>query len=45
MNPRGLHGTIKGNVVQGVSRTLFEEVRVRMRRLPLSAERVKAALA
>jgi len=107
INPRGLHGTIEGNVVQGVSRTLFEEVRfdernvlsvdwatypileigdapesieivtinrpeepsggagepahvtipaaianavfdatgVRMRRLPLTAERVKAALA
>jgi CO/xanthine dehydrogenase Mo-binding subunit len=27
INPRGLHGTIEGNVVQGVSRTLFEEVR------------------
>jgi CO/xanthine dehydrogenase Mo-binding subunit len=26
INPRGLHGTIEGNVVQGVSRTLFEEV-------------------
>ena len=107
INPRGLHTTIEGNVVQGVSRTLFEEVRfdernvlsvdwatypileigdapesieiatinrpeepsggagepahvtipaaianavfdatgVRMRRLPLTAERVKAALA
>jgi CO/xanthine dehydrogenase Mo-binding subunit len=27
INPRGLHGTIEGNVVQGMSRTLFEEVR------------------
>jgi CO/xanthine dehydrogenase Mo-binding subunit len=27
INPRGLKGTIEGNVVQGVSRTLFEEVR------------------
>jgi CO/xanthine dehydrogenase Mo-binding subunit len=27
INPRGLHGTIEGNVVQGVSRALFEEVR------------------
>jgi CO/xanthine dehydrogenase Mo-binding subunit len=27
INPRGLKGTIEGNVVQGMSRTLFEEVR------------------
>lgn len=27
INPRGLRGTIEGNVVQGISRTLFEEVR------------------
>ncbi len=27
VNPRGLQQTIEGNVVQGVSRTLFEEVR------------------
>jgi CO/xanthine dehydrogenase Mo-binding subunit len=27
INPQGLEGTIEGNVVQGVSRTLFEEVR------------------
>ncbi|MDR0779831.1 MAG: molybdopterin-dependent oxidoreductase [Pseudomonadales bacterium] len=27
LNPRGLHGTIEGNIVQGISRTLCEEVR------------------
>jgi len=27
INPKGLKGTIEGNVVQGISRTLFEEVR------------------
>jgi CO/xanthine dehydrogenase Mo-binding subunit len=27
LNPRSLHGTIEGNVVQGTSRTLCEEVR------------------
>jgi len=27
VNPQGLRDTIEGNVVQGLSRTLFEEVR------------------
>jgi len=27
INPKGLHTTIEGNIVQGLSRTLFEEVR------------------
>ena len=27
VNPRGLHQTIEGNVIHGLSRTLFEEVR------------------